>query len=124
MQIEDIKSVKFLNNILYIAGKSGENNNSINIWDLRNAKLLYEGEKNQEILSLGVLNENIYYSRKTNNVCGCEYEKNKIKIFNPPLVLLILLLVLLLLPILLLVLFLMVKRLFLLQGIGLLNNEI
>ena len=84
MQIEDIKSVKFLNNILYIAGKSGENNNSINIWDLRNAKLLYEGEKNQEILSLGVLNENIYYSRKTNNVCGCEYEKNKIKIFNPP----------------------------------------
>lgn len=69
-QIEDFRVLKTYNNLLYSAGKSLENGNSIFIWDLRKSNMpVFQSEASQDIFSLSISNEHFNYARKNNNIC-------------------------------------------------------
>ena len=84
VNLEEIRSLKLCSHLLYTAGKSNENGNSIFIWDLRKSQSpVYESEKNQNVFGVDISEQYLFYARKNNTVCQCMVSKNDVKVYEP-----------------------------------------
>jgi kinesin family protein 4/21/27 len=70
VEMEEVRGLKFQNNLLYCCGKSSENFPALCIWDLRQCQTpVFQSELGQEISSMTVSQDSIFYSRKSNHIC-------------------------------------------------------
>ena len=85
VDMEEVRGLKFQNNLLYCCGKSSNQNPALCVWDLRQCQTpVFTSELGQEISSMTVGQDFIYYSRKTNNLCRSTANGDEALIYSVP----------------------------------------